>query len=355
MNNKHYRISLAWGLLHGVNDWIAGYMVMSYSLYQPIEQSSLVLIIYTILGFGGQLPVGMWLDKYKNVNPFINTSLILLAGSVLCYWINDLAGIIIAGFSSAFLHVTGGSICLKVNNDKAGPLGVFTAPGVLGLTLGIASGNTSSWWLGLAIIAIMLILLVFNIRLSNNKKLPGSELTPSANQLIEGHDWVMIAILLTVTLRSLLYEVISVFAHNWQTGLLTIGIAAFAGKIIGGFLADRIGWKLWVYITLPLAFVFLQFGQNNLLMLGFGISCLQSSVPVSLMLMRRNMPGFPATATAMTLGTTIAIAALFLFIIDSIKIREGWFSYTGFTGGIIIILIILLLIKRKKLLGKYKL
>lgn len=343
-------MSLAWGLLHGVNDWVAGYMVAAFSLQHTIENTSLALIAYTILGFGGQLPVGMRMDRHKNPDLFINFSIVFLLAGILCYWINDFTGIIIAGLSSAFLHVTGGSICLQNNENKAGPLGIFTAPGVLGLTLGIASGGFSSWILSFALIAVILILLIFKIRPSTNSQSNTTvQRTGSAHQLIDKHDWIMIGILLTVVLRSLLYEAITMLAHNWQDGLLTLGIAAFAGKIIGGYLADKLGWRRWVYITLPLAFIFLQFGENNLLMLGFGISCLQSSVPISIILMRRSMPEFPATSVAFTLGVAIAIAALLLFIIDVKKIQAGWFTVAGlFVSLIISGLILLFILKRNK-------
>ena len=130
--------------------------------------------------------------------------------------------------------------------------------------------------------------------------------------------------------------------------MVVIGISAFAGKMIGGFLADRIGWKLWVYISLPLAFLLLQFGKGNLMMLGFGVASLQSSVPISLLLMRRNLPEFPATSIAMTLGVGIALAALSFFILDRWKIQQGWFSESGAVlGTLIITMIIYLLVKRK--------
>lgn len=346
---RQHNTSLAWGLLHGINDWVAGYIITAYSLYHSIEQTSLVLIVYTILGFGGQLPAGMWLDKYKSMDLFINLSIGLLIATICSFWISDWAAIIIAGFSSACLHVTGGSICLDAGNNKAGPLGVFTAPGVLGLTLGIASGGLHSWWMMLALVAVFIVLFFFKIRLSVKSNVHENiPMNLSAKKIVEGHDWLMIAILLTVTLRSLLYEIINLVANNWQNGLLIIGISAFAGKIIGGFLADRIGWKLWVYISLPLAFLLLQFGKGNLIMLGFGIACLQSSVPVSLLLMRRSMPEFPATSVAMTLGVAIALAALSFFIIDRWKIEQGWFSGAGIVlGSIIIIVILYYLLKRK--------
>jgi MFS transporter, FSR family, fosmidomycin resistance protein len=348
MNNNRYTLPLAWGLLHGINDWVAGYMIISYSLHHPIQYTTIALLIYTILGFGGQLPVGMWIDKRNNLSPFITTSLLLLVASIPAFWLHDLSGIIIAGFSSAFLHVTGGSICLQNANEKSTPLGLFTAPGVLGLTLGIASGNLSMWWLGAAIAGVLLVIALFNLRSTTKYAMPrvqGGE----AHALVEGHDWIMIAILLAATLRSFLYEVINLFSHNWQYGLLVIGIAAFVGKIVGGFLADKIGWRRWVYITLPLAFLLLQFGRDNIFVLGFGIACLQSSVPVSLLLMQKTMPGMPASATAMTLGIAIALSGSLLFIIDRVPVLKEWFSYPGLIVGGVLLVIVLWVIGRKRL------
>jgi len=349
-------IPLAWGLLHGINDWISGYIITVYSLHHSIEQSSLALIIYTILGFGGQLPAGMWLDKHKSLNLFIKLSIGLLVSAICSFWIDNWAAIILAGFSSAFIHITGGRICLDAGKGKAGPLGIFTGPGVLGLTLGIASVNLSKWWMLLALVAIFLILFVF--KYMQNTEIKDRLTTPviePAHKLIEGHDWLMIGILVTVTLRSLLYEIISLLVNDVQNGLLVIGISAFAGKIIGGFLADRIGWKLWIYISLPLAFLLLQFGKGNLVMLGFGIACLQSSVPISLLLMQRAIPEFPATSVAMTLGVAVAVAALSFFIVERLKIQQGWFSLPGIVTGIVIITVILLYFIRARKISSQKL
>lgn len=86
-------------------------------------------------------------------------------------------------------------------------------------------------------------------------------------------------------------------------------------------------------------------------MLGFGVACLQSSVPISLLLMHRNMPRFPATATAFTLGTGIAIAALLLFIVESVKIRQAWFSQAGWIAGMVLLMAIFFFLLRRKPVG----
>ena len=89
--------------------------------------------------------------------------------------------------------------------------------------------------------------------------------------------------------------------------------------------SDKVGWKLWIKITLPLAFILLQLGVNNVYILGFGIACLQSSVPISLMLIQKTLPNMPATATSLSLGTSIALAGLPLFLLKNNTIVQYWF------------------------------
>ena len=127
------------------------------------------------------------------------------------------------------------------------------------------------------------------------------------------HDMLMIVLLLIMSLRSFLFDLLNSFVQQHEYGLLILGLSAFAGKIIGGFLADKIGWKRWVYISLTLAFILLQFGRDNIMALAFGTACLQSSVPITLQLMYRSIPAYPATASAMSLGTVVALAGLPLY------------------------------------------
>ncbi|MFZ1799244.1 MAG: hypothetical protein WAU24_05215, partial [Chitinophagaceae bacterium] len=75
---KQLSISLHWGLLHGINDWIAGYLLMHYSLTNPGNESFIALILYVILAFGGQLPLGIFVDKLKKLKIFGQVSILLL-------------------------------------------------------------------------------------------------------------------------------------------------------------------------------------------------------------------------------------------------------------------------------------
>ncbi len=320
---KQIALPITWGLLHGLNDFTSGFILSHYMFSQHYSNSYVLLIIYSILAFGFQLPVGLLLDKTKNLQLFGYASLYLLLTSIACFFINPYLAIVLVGLASAGVHVVGGSVCLLLHDNKAGALGIFTAPGVIGLALGLMAGAASELLIAIPAVGVMFCLGVvarvgFPKYLVQGKKEAGNQL--------DNHDWVMISLLLIMCGRSLVYDVINHFAQDVEHGILVLGISAFAGKLIGGFAADKIGWKRWVYITLPLALIFLQFGKDNILMLAFGIAALQSSVPISLLLMRKSIPSFPATASALSLGTSIALAGLPLYAIDNTIFVRGWFD-----------------------------
>jgi MFS transporter, FSR family, fosmidomycin resistance protein len=208
------------------------------------------------------------------------------------------------------VHVTGGAICLQVHEDKAGPLGLFTAPGVLGLTAGGLLGNTGMV-IPLLVITAALLLAVIISRSTLPQYLPVAE----KKSELDNHDFVMLAILLLMCFRSFLFDVVNYVGENYENGILYIGISAFAGKIAGGFVADRIGAKKFIYVTLFLALLLFQIGKNDIIALCGGIACLQSSVPLTLLMMGRSLPMHPATASAFSLGVSIVLAGLPLYLL----------------------------------------
>ena len=244
----------------------------------------------------------------KEARKILIASISLLLLSVGFYFINPSIAIIIAGIASAGIHVTGGAVCLQVNEGRSGPLGVFTAPGVVGLALGGFLGKMSTIYLLIPLFFIVLLAMMIFLY-----KIPAYQAQDKKRSELDAHDWNMMSILLVMCFRSFIYDLVNNTGLKFENGALILGISAFGGKLIGGYLADIIGWKKYVYFSLPLAFLLLQFGSENLYCLAFGIACLQSSVPLTLMMMAKSLPRFPATATALSLGTSVAIAGLFFY------------------------------------------
>ena len=304
-----------WGILHGVNDWVAGYLLARYTIHASSHESFFALCIYAILAFGGQLPVGIWLDKNRDIKSFGIVSVFLLLLACILSFINPMIAIIMAGIASAGVHVVGGCVCLMVNKDKITPLGIFTAPGIAGLTIGGFLGAININWIMLPF-SIALLCLIFIVR----KGFPVYLLSKRKDDtIIDKHDMIMILLLLFMCFRSLLFDLLNNFSQNMEYGILVVGMSAFIGKIIGGGLADRIGWKRWVYISLSIAIITLQFGHDNIFEMAVGIACLQSSVPITLQLLYSCLPSFPASASALSLGTVVALAGIPLYQSDYLQ------------------------------------
>jgi FSR family fosmidomycin resistance protein-like MFS transporter len=351
-----YQIVL-WGLLHGLNDFAAGFMLSSYTYTHTADKSFLFIVIYSIIGFGGQLPVGFLVDHKKQLRPFAAASLILLPASILLFFVNAEIAIIFSGIASAFVHVTGGTVCLlqqsSKSENKAGPLALFTAPGVLGLTIGGLIGKFSvfglpagPWWWFVVAGALIIGWMIWK------NELPNYKTAEKKQSELDAHDFIMLSILLVMCFRSFIFDIINHVAHDYENGILIIGVSAFLGKVIGGFVADRIGWKRFIYISLPIALLLFQFGKENIYALAFGIACLQSSVPITLLLMSRSLPLYPATATALSLGTSIALAGLPLYMISEKKILLSGFNNPWITAIIFVLLFICWILADKMLRKK---
>lgn len=333
-----------WGLLHGVNDLAAGFLLAGYTLTHNYSNSFLFISVYAILGFGGQLPAGFWLDQKKNIPFFANLSLFLLPLALACYFISPELAIIVSGLASAFVHVTGGTICLQVHDGKAGPLGVFTAPGVLGLTIGGLLGSSGAL-LPVILLGASVLTAVFIIR----TPLPAYQSPEKKQSELDKHDLLMLLILLLMCFRSFVFDVLNYVAVHYEDGVLYIGISAFAGKIAGGFLADRVGARRFIYISLCMALVFFQLGKENIYLLCAGVACLQSSVPLTLLLMARCLPFYPAAATAFSLGIPVALAGLPLYLVTDKELLQEKFGQPLLSIVIFLLLLALWIFLEKKL------
>lgn len=320
------KIIYSWAMAHGINDWVAGFMLAFASNTMQAAQSVMALILYALLAFGGQLPIGMWLDKNRNLKAFGIIALLLLIVACALFFIQPMLAICIAGIASALLHVTGGCICLMLHKNKFSLLGIFTAPGVAGLAIGGFCGALPVYCI---LIPMFFVIGLLVIILKNG--FPVYKVTASQNNIPDSHDMIMILLLFMMCLRSFLFDLLNGFAINYPYGLLVAGLSAFTGKWIGGYMADAIGWKKWLLISLPAAFILLQIGHNNVLAFGFGVACLQSSVPVTLQLLCSSAPQYPATATALSLGTIIAISGLPLYASENLQhvFAHNRIAYSG--------------------------
>jgi FSR family fosmidomycin resistance protein-like MFS transporter len=312
MNAKtlsYYRLPSILGLAHGVSDGAAGLLLGSLAADAPATQITLLVLIYNALGFGAQPLIGYFADGIRSPRIFASGGMALLAASLIgqAMGFGEIA-VLMAGLGSAAFHVGAGALSLQSCDGRSDAAGLFAAPGVIGLAIGGAIAVSGHYlYLPFVVSLLALILLIHawplpprQAFLSNSPKEP----------IFESHDWIMIGLLTAVALRSLLWTSFQLATSGQITALVALGVAAGIGKLVGGFAAERLGYRRWTLLSLLIAAPLLAFAGKKLALLLPGVALLQSSIPCSIAAMARLLPARPATATGLVLGLAVALGGL---------------------------------------------
>lgn len=201
----------------------------------------------------------------------------------------------ILGIGNALFHVGGGVGCIKEDmrkNWKGKGLGIFVAPGALGLYLGTLAAKQGLWMAGYLGTGALLLLLCAGTLCAagyQGKKKAAGENGRS------GDLKALVCCLVVVVLRS--YIGMAVF-FPWKTsvaaGCLAV-LAVVGGKAAGGFAAAKYGGMRTAVVSLAAAAGCYLFSSS----MPVGLAALflfNMTMPVTLYWMVRSMPEMPGLA-----------------------------------------------------------
>ncbi|HXF60312.1 MAG TPA: hypothetical protein VNK95_01765, partial [Caldilineaceae bacterium] len=137
--------------------------------------------------------------------------------------------------------------------------------------------------------------------------LPYTDAAPDARHTLEAHDWVMMALLAAIALRSAIWTTFQYVMDGQSEVLLGLALAAMLGKVAGGFLADRFGWRRWSLGALLAATPLLALGERTPALLYLGVALLQSTTPAMVAALAQSLPSAPATAAGLAFGLAILL------------------------------------------------
>ncbi|GAB4026785.1 MFS transporter [Spirosoma gilvum] len=312
-NSRYHYTVFALGIGHGFSDAAAGYLIGNLSSDSSFVDMGGAIMVYNLLAFGGQLPAGIWLDRIGYYRLPAILSLVgmvaavgLLMGELL--W----PAVVLAGLCSAIYHVAGGAVTLTSFPEKSRFVGLFSAFGVMGLALGGWAG-AMGWDVvgyllmsGLAIIGLVL--------LKTSFPLVQVRMTVEEKPQLDHHDYLMILLLMAIAMRSAVWNIVQLLYAQHYDWLLYVALAAMVGKLIGGWLTDRIPWKLYALTALAIAIPALGWGYRRLFWLMLGTGLLQSLTPVSIVALQRLFPNTPAMVSGATFGLAIALGGLVSYV-----------------------------------------
>ena len=155
-------------------------------------------------------------------------------------------------------YTGGGALAVCATKNCATGPGLFAAPGVLGLAVGgglAVTGHTISW--SFLLLMFVGVLAVLPLPVLPYNPLSDERGGDSQNQLI-------LLLLAAIALRSSIWNVFQFLLQGQLTVLLALAAAAATGKLLGGILADWLGWQRWAVVALLVATPLLVFGGQNL-------------------------------------------------------------------------------------------
>lgn len=257
------------------------------------------ILMYDLLAFSTQGITGILTDVIGKAKYVAFAGGILVAISAMLP-IPVPVRVCMLGLGNSIFHVGGGAVILKGSDFKAYPLGIFVAPGSLGLVLGTLFPASKLYFIIALAVACILMFLLKTVKPSANE---------TKGNLFTGKPYmkllIPILILSAISIRSIGSYAVS---FPWKdTVLLTVilGVCIMLGKIAGGFILDKIKAMLLILLTVPLAGIFISFFSGNMVLSLIGQILLNCSMPLTLYLLYRIMPEYP--------GFSFGLAASFLF------------------------------------------
>lgn len=302
-------LPLLLGLAHGVTDGVVGWLLGSLIQTLPLPQVGLMILLYNFLAFAGQPVAGLLVDRLKRPRTAVLVALLLTSAVLLVGRADPISAVALAGLGSALFHVGGGALALGATPGRAAGPGIFAAPGVLGLAVGgvLASNRTTIIWPVLLLLLLLIISIVI-LSLSQPDLLDHQHRADTPH--FTGHDVIMLMLLGAIASRSLIWSSLQFVFQAQGELIVQMAVAAALGKLAGGVLADRLGWRCWVMGTLALAAPLLVVGEGYPALFLAGVALLQSVTPVTLAAMGRLLPRAPAMAAGLTLGFGVALGGI---------------------------------------------
>lgn len=262
--------------------------VCAAALFGPLRQGgdwSVLVLIYNTLAFSTQCLVGLLTDRLRRRGVTAALAMAAVALGLLLplpVWVR--LGCL--GLGNSFFHVAGGTLTLERSEGRAWPLGLFVAPGAVGLTVGTLWPAAGPW-------LAALLLLCAALTPGQARPAPAIPSRPT-----DGDAGITVPLLLTlaVAVRAVGGSAVS---FPWKAGpaaALALTACVFAGKALGGFVCDRLGaGKTALFSMLP-ALVLVAFCADWAAPSLLGQLALNLTMPVTLWLLYRAMPDEPGFA-----------------------------------------------------------
>jgi FSR family fosmidomycin resistance protein-like MFS transporter len=306
----------------------------------PVTDVITWIVVYDMLAFALQAPLGALADRQSGHRRLAGLGLLGLGLALLAGPLTPRACAALAGIGNALFHVGAGAHVLQSSGRRAREIGLFIGPGSIGLAAGIALARNGRGAGSDLVLPLVLAALAVAWTLPRRGR---SSIGAPAVAAATGASRTAFAcglLLLTVLVRSLAGDTL---VHGWRersaTLVLALALAACAGKMLGGVVADRLGWVSTAAGGLVLAAPLAAAGLHDPASAVAGMLLLQSTTPLTvkalhLLLPQRAGLSFGLASVALLLGAFPGLLSVWL--LGSAPLVAGAIAASGvaLVGGL---------------------
>lgn len=233
--------------------------VLGESAQGSMEVVALSILLYDIVAFTLQLPIGIALDQLdKNSYAALLSYALVGAGVVLSLVpiaLLEWPAILLLAIGNALFHSAGGLSVLNISQKHAGPSGIFIATGAIGVFLGTQSAQMGRLQIAFSLLVLLFLcaLITLVVQKVNKKYWNVHNVSFDISELSFNTLLAIVLLSLVVALRSYAGMVM---AFPWKSEMLLLVLSilgVFAGKALGGVVADRIGFRTTAIFSLIVA------------------------------------------------------------------------------------------------------
>ena len=296
-----------------------------YSSFRPhfgdLGQVAAGFLLYNVIAFGFQPLIGAALDR-RYLSGAAPCGCLLIAVALPAAPHFAWLGLILAAWGNAIFHAAGGLLSLNLARGRAAVPGVFVSSGAVGVSGGIVLASHS-----FPLFPVLVLLLTAALLLSCCGRPEGETRPFSPSLRARPFGWLLALILTAVVIRALAGGLAPMSWRSGDVPIMLAGVAAAAGKAIGGFAGDRFGFRPAALVSLLLSLPLLVCGGQIMWLSLAGLILFNMAMPLTLCAAAALLPGDPGlafglTTLALLLGTaplffldlTPAAAALFVAV-----------------------------------------
>ena len=316
-----------YSIIHCIVDMSCAILIAGILTPTLTGTNSLVIAIflYNLFAFAFQLPIGILADEI-NKNAIISAIGCIFIIIAYCISSFGIFACVVAGIGNAFFHIGGGIDVLNISDKKATLPGIYVATGAMGLYIGSKSTylGINKFYIIAIILAISAVSLFFLYKQVKEKYKINNEV-PEFKDVSKEKQIIMYCLLLTICIRGYLGLILNFeWKSNFIIGLIVVS-AVVLGKILGGVIGDKFGWKRTSTLSLIFSAILFIFAFDNMICGIVAILLFNMTMPITLtalsnMFYKNKGMAFGMTTIALFIGAIPVLLGYNNFLFDKVSL-----------------------------------